>query len=215
MPMVRWHGHACVEIRRLNGYTVVFDPHDGLSIGLPRPDVKADLVLITHDHFDHNAAEIVSKPTTRVFKQFYGEARIDDIVVHGYKTYHDKFQGKRRGENTIYIVELDGYRIAHLGDLGHIPDKDVLEKLAEVDLLIIPVGGVYTIYPDEAWKIIEETKPKNVLPVHYWVEGLRLPLHPLKDFIAFVKKYSVKRLDKSSFDLQDYENSIIVPKPPY
>lgn len=212
MVKITWHGHACVSVTRSDGYIIVFDPHDGYSIGLPKPNIKADLVLVTHDHFDHNALSVVSKDDTRVFKEFHGYTDVDNLKIEGIKTYHDKFEGSRRGINTIYIVEVEGYRIAHLGDLGHIPDKNVLEKLKNIDLLIIPIGGVYTINPDEAWEIVEKTAPKNVLPIHYWVRGLTLPLYRIDDFLAYVKKYHVVRLDENSFELAEHERHVIIPR---
>ncbi|ABN70441.1 conserved hypothetical protein [Staphylothermus marinus F1] len=212
MVIVEWHGHACVSIKKSNDYTIVFDPHDGVSIGLPRPNVKGDLILVTHDHFDHNAVDIVKKESSRVFKEFHGEALIDDVKIEGIKTYHDKFQGRRRGINTVYVVEVEGYRIAHLGDLGHKLSDELIDKLRNIDLLIIPVGGTYTIGPDEAWDIITEVQPNNVLPIHYWVKGLNLPLFPIDDFLVYVKKYHVVRLDTRSFKLGEYEKSIIIPR---
>jgi len=211
MVTVKWHGHACVEIVTSRGYSIVVDPHDGKSIGLEKPRARADLVLITHDHFDHNAYSVVAYEKTRVLKEFVGETRVDDLRIEGLLTYHDKFGGKRRGKNTVYLIEVEGQRIAHLGDLGHIPDEPVLSKLKNVDLLVIPVGGTYTIYPDEAWRIVELTTPNNVMPIHYWVEGLNLPLHPVDEFLIHVKKYQVVRLDTNSFNLEDYSKSVIVP----
>jgi L-ascorbate metabolism protein UlaG (beta-lactamase superfamily) len=212
MVKITWHGHACVSITRSDGYTIVFDPHDGISIGLRRPNVKGDLILVTHDHFDHNAIDVVKKENSRIFKEFVGETEIDNIVIKGYRTYHDKFQGKRRGLNTVYVIEVEGNRIAHLGDLGHIPREEVINAIKNIDLLIIPVGGTYTIGPDEAWDIIVKTEPQNVLPVHYWIPGLNLPLYPIDDFLVYVKKYHVVRLDTNSFMLDEYNKSIIIPR---
>ncbi|WFO76197.1 MBL fold metallo-hydrolase [Desulfurococcaceae archaeon MEX13E-LK6-19] len=216
MVTIRWFGHACFAIST-NGYTIVIDPHDGSSIGLPRPDIKADLVLVSHDHFDHNAVEVVSKETTRVLKMFYGEADFGNIKVKGIKTFHDKYNGRRRGENTIYIVNIGEYKIAHLGDLGHIPSEEVLNELKDIDVLMIPVGGVYTIDYQEAWSIVEKTLPKITVPMHYWVKGLILPLHPIDDFLALVKKIKVVRKDGNDFILEDElmeTPKIIILKPP-
>ena len=211
---VTWHGHACFSITRSDGYTVVFDPHDGHSIGLTRPGVKGDLILVTHDHFDHNAVDIVKKDGSRVLKSFRGETSVDDIVVKGYKTYHDKYGGRRRGENTVYIVSIEGLRIAHLGDLGHIPGDELLSKLSGVDILFIPVGGVYTIDADEAWEIVSRVKPVITVPMHYWVKGLTLPLHSVEDFLSYVKKFRVVRHEENWFEVGKSslpsENSVYV-----
>lgn len=211
--IVSWFGHACVGLT-INGYTVVIDPHDGVSLGIKKPQVKADIVLVTHDHFDHNAVNVVSKEKTRVFKMFYGEAVVDNIKITGLRTYHDKFKGKRRGENAVYIIEAKGFRIAHLGDLGEIPGNEVLRALSGVSLLIIPVGGTFTVEPSEAWQIVELTKPLNVLPIHYWISGLNLPLKPVDEFLKYVKGYEVVRLSSNSFNLAEFSNKVIVALPP-
>ena len=211
--IISWHGHSCVSLSTGN-YVIVFDPHDGKSIGLKKPDVKADLVLITHDHFDHNADYVVSKDKTRVFKAYYGEALINNIKITGLRTYHDKVKGKRRGENTVYIVEVESKKIAHLGDLGEIPDENTLSRLHGIDLLIIPVGGTFTIEPNEAWIIVEKTKPINIMPIHYWTPGITLPLKPVDEFLKQVKNYNIVKLDTNTFNLTQYVNSIIIPQPP-
>lgn len=212
MVIVKWHGHACVELVSTSGYTIVFDPHDGGSIGLERPIVKADLVLVSHEHFDHNAVSTVSKESTRVLREFFGEVVIDSIIIKGYRTYHDKYEGSRRGFNTVYYVEIDHYRIVHMGDIGHMPRSDLIESIRRADLLIIPIGGTYTIDPGEAWKIIELAEPRNVLPIHYWIEGLNLPLYSIDEFIPYVKKYTLVKLDTNSFDLSQFTESIIIPR---
>ncbi|MEM3988900.1 MAG: MBL fold metallo-hydrolase [Desulfurococcaceae archaeon] len=190
-----WHGHAFFTLRLANGYVISIDPHDGLSIGLKRVRVESDLVLVTHDHFDHNAVEVVKKPSTRILKQFYGEVRVDDVVINGIKTFHDKHGGARRGENAAYIVDAEGLKIAHLGDLGHVPSGEVLNKMSKIDVLMIPVGGTYTIEPDEAWSIVENLGPRIVVPMHYWVKGLRLPLKTVDHFLKYAEKVRVDKLN--------------------
>lgn len=212
MVLVTWHGHACVELKASTGFTVVFDPHDGVSLGIKPPSVKADLVLVSHDHFDHNATHIVAKPGAKVLKMNYGEVVVGDVRVRGFKSYHDKSRGAERGLNTIYMVEIEGFKVVHLGDLGDRPDDDTMREVGGAHLLITPVGGRYTIGPGEAWSLVEELKPVNVMPIHYRIPGLKLPIQPVDDFLKLVKGYNVVRLDKSSFNLGEYRNSVIVPK---
>lgn len=212
MVTIKWHGHACVEVKSIDGFTIVFDPHDGESIGLKKPLVKADLVLVSHNHFDHNAVEVVSKENTRVLKEMHGELVINNIVIRGFKTYHDKYEGSRRGSNTIYYVEISGYKIVHMGDLGHIPPNNIIESIRRVNLLIIPTGGTYTVDPYEAWRIIELTEPLNILPIHYWIRGLTLPLYSIEEFLPHVKRYRVVKLTSNSFNLSEYTDSVILPQ---
>lgn len=211
--IVTWHGHACVSVT-FNGYTVLFDPHDGVSLGLKRPEVKADLILVSHDHFDHNAVGVVKKDSSRVFKSFYGEAVIDNVKIIGLKTYHDKLRGKRRGENAVYVVEAKGFRVAHLGDLGEVPSEDVLSVLRGVNLLMVPVGGTFTIEPEEAWVLVEKTQPINIMPMHYWIPGVNLPLKPVDEFLKHVKGYEVVKLSTNKFNLADHTRKVLISAPP-
>ena len=214
MVTVTWHGHACVSITLSNGYTVVVDPHDGGSLGLKPPSVKGDLILVTHTHFDHNAVEVVRKDKSRVLMEFAGESRLDDVVVKGFMTYHDKAQGRRRGKNYVYVVRAEGVRVAHLGDIGHVPSGDVLAELTGVDLLMLPVGGTFTIDAREAWETVEKAKPVNVMPIHYWVKGLNLPIAPVDEFLKLVRGYEVVRLPTNTFKLEEYKGKVVVPSPP-
>lgn len=211
--IVVWHGHACVSLT-VNGYTILFDPHDGVSLGLKRPEVKADLILVSHDHFDHNAVGVVKKDRSRIFKSFYGEAVVDNIKITGLKTFHDKFKGRRRGENAVYVIEVKEFRVAHLGDLGELPSEDVLSKLRGVNLLMIPVGGTFTVEPEEAWQLVEKTQPVNVMPMHYWTPGVNLPLKPIDEFLKYVRDYEVVRLNTNRFNLTDFSRKVLVLSPP-
>lgn len=186
------HGHACVSVH-YSDITIVFDPHDGHSLGLPQPQVKGDIVLSTHSHFDHNAIKIVSKPESIVLESFVGEKRLKikdyEIIVEGYAVPHDKQSGKRRGWVSAYKVTVEDFIVIHLGDIGDYPSEDVMEKLStpRPDILFIPVGGFYTIEPYEAWEIASSLNPVYLVPIHYWVKGLNLPIKPLKDFLLQAK----------------------------
>lgn len=214
MVLVVWHGHACVEVRRGDGYTIVFDPHDGASLGLRKPAVKADLVLVSHEHFDHNAVDVVAKPGARAIRMKPGEEEVDGIRILGLESYHDKSRGSERGPNVIYVVEVEGKRIAHLGDLGDKPGPEAMEQLKGLDLLITPVGGTFTITAREAWELVEELKPLNVLPIHYRIPGLRLPIAPVDEFLVLVRGYKIERLEGNSFNLEEYSGAVLVPRPP-
>lgn len=213
MITVRWHGHACFEIVASNGVVIVIDPHDGKSLGLKTPQVLADIVLITHEHFDHNAYAVVAKPGAKVFSMSVGEKIVDNIKIMGIETYHDKDKGKRRGRNVLYKVVVDDISILHLGDLGHTFNGDIASKLKPIDIIMVPVGGVFTIDGKEAWKVIEVLDPNIVIPMHYWIQGLELPLKPVDDFLKQAPKdWIINRIESSSISI---DRSTIKPKTVY
>lgn len=200
MPYIKWHGHACFELVSDNGLVVGIDPHDGVSLGLRPPMFKADVILVTHSHFDHNAIQVISKPNSRVLDGFEGITKIDGIEVKGIRSYHDPYGGTLRGSTIVYRVVIDGISFVHLGDLGTIPSEKFFNELVPVDTLFIPVGGVYTIGASEAVKIIEKISPKIAVPMHYSIPGLRLRLHSVDDFIKKVK-FNVNRLNRRDFSI--------------
>ena len=147
-----WHGHSCFEITGKDG-TIVFDPYQVNSVpGLNPLKLKANLVLCSHEHEDHNARNCV-------------ETTLKDFKVAHIETYHDHHQGSRRGKNTIHIVEFDDMKIVHMGDIGCMMDD--VSKLKNCDVLMIPIGGYYTIDTKEALKYIERIHPRIVIPMHY------------------------------------------------
>lgn len=174
-----WHGHSCFEIR--DGITVVTDPHDGKSIGIKPPVVKADVVLVSHDHFDHNCIRIV-KGDPRIVTDC-GETVIGDLKIRGVPTFHDKEEGSKRGKNTIFCFEMDGIKFCHCGDLGHLLTEKQAESIGPVDVLFIPVGGVFTINSKDAKQVIEAIKPSVVIPMHYHVGGLSISVDSIDSFL--------------------------------
>ena len=147
-----WHGHSCFEITGKDG-TIVFDPYQANSVpGLNPLKLKANLVLCSHEHDDHNARNCV-------------ETTAKDFKVTCIETYHDHHQGSRRGKNTIHIVEFEDMKIVHMGDIGCMMDD--VSKLKNCDVLMIPIGGYYTIDTKEALKYIERIQPRIVIPMHY------------------------------------------------
>ena len=139
---ITWHGHSCFEIT--DSINLVVDPHDGYSLGLRKPDSVADVVMVSHDHFDHNRADIVSGENTIILKEG-GPNTVQDIEIQGFEAYHDKKKGKIRGKVIMFKFTIDGIHCLHLGDLGHLLDEQTLEKLGKIDILFVPVGGTFII----------------------------------------------------------------------
>ena len=178
---IRWHGHACFEIT--NDITIVTDPHDGKSIGLPTPSVKGDIILVSHDHYDHNSVKTVEKEGSIVVRDL-GKKTIRGIEIEGIESFHDEERGAKRGKNIIFKFKVDGITFCHLGDLGHVPDEELLEKIGKVDVLFIPVGGTFTIDADSAWETANLIDPKIIVPMHYKIQGLSLPISDVDPFLS-------------------------------
>lgn len=162
-------GHSCFKIKGKD-ITVLIDPYNPQKTGYKFPRQECDILLCTHNHDDHHHTEGVSGYKLLIDKP--GEYEASDVFVYGIPVYHDAKQGSERGENIIYLIAIDGFSILHLGDLGHELSKESLEKIAKIDILMIPVGGIYTIDAEVAAKVISSIEPGIVLPMHYQTSDL-------------------------------------------
>ena len=167
---INWLGHACF---RLKGKDVVLitDPYDkpvGYNLGRP----QANIVTMSHDHHDHNnAAAIAGNPK---LVKGPGEYEIKNVFIKGITTFHDAEDGKARGRNTAYTISIDDVTVCHLGDLGHVLTQGQAEELDGVDVLLVPVGGTYTINAAQAAEVVSILEPKIVIPMHFQTEVLTL-----------------------------------------
>lgn len=187
--IVKYFGHSMVQVDNL-----VIDPHDGESIGLPQFRVKADFVIMTHEHYDHNAVEVVEyKQVLQTKRRVYS---LDSMDIEVIPCYHDKRKGQLFGRNNVIVISSRGFKIVHLGDLGT-TEGCKLDHLSGANLVAIPVGGVTTMEVEEAARLIDVLKPVNLLPVHYWVKGLLMPLDPIDKFLEKMKGsgYQTKEIE--------------------
>lgn len=152
---IKYHGHACFEITSDN-YSIVLDPYKGVN-GFDDINLTANQVICSHEHFDHCYVEGVK----------IIESNINPFLIKTLNCFHDNDKGKQRGNNRITILSAEGKRIAHFGDLGHDLDDELRNELLNLDAIMIPVGGYYTIGPKEVYKIIKDIKPRYVIPMHY------------------------------------------------
>jgi L-ascorbate metabolism protein UlaG (beta-lactamase superfamily) len=173
--------------------TVVTDPHDGKSLGIPPPKAKADLVLVSHDHFDHNCSRLVQKPDSKVLSSAVMTVE-RGARVEGITAAHDANGGARRGQIVIFRFEIDGFSFCHLGDLGHPLDDDQADKISGVDFLFVPVGDVFTIGPRTAKEVIDRVQPKVAIPMHYRVPGLGIAIQPVQNFLELCDQKAVVKV---------------------
>ena len=192
---LKWFGHACFGMQFSGGPNVVADPFDE-SVGYPLCTAEADIVTTSHFHHDHNYTGSVSGEFTKINRT--GLFTFDDLVLQGVASYHDDENGTRRGNNVIYIFESDGLRIAHLGDLGHEPNLKQYAELTDIDVLLIPIGGFYTIDTETALKVIEEVAPKITIPMHFRTPAINFPIADEKEF---VEKTGAKYWDGSELEI--------------
>lgn len=164
-----WYGQAAFSLKGKNA-TVVIDPFDP-KIGLPWAKQSADILLMSHDHADHHYDQGVTAGFTA---EGPGEYEVKDVAITGTRLYHDNQKGAERGVVTAFTLEIDGMTVCHLGDVGHDLSGEQAEELSNCDILMIPVGGHFTIDGQAAAKMVSQLEPSIVIPMHYQLPGLQL-----------------------------------------
>lgn len=207
-----WFGHSCFKLKGKK-VSVVCDPYDE-KIGIkPAKKLEADIVTVSHQHYDHNNIKIVGGSPFIIDGP--GEFEIKEVSIFGIPSFHDKKQGQERGKNTIFLIEMEGVRICHLGDLGHLLSEEELEQLDGVDVLLIPVGGIYTISSKEAVELISEIEPKIVIPMHYRFGKLNLDIEGIENFCkeSGAKEEFIEKLSLNKNTLPQEGGEIVLLKP--
>lgn len=201
MVDITWYGQACFKIKGRVA-SVVLDPYDADFTGLKPLKLESQIVCTTHDHKDHNNTAVVrgvEEGQSPFVISGPGEYEISGVNIWGVASFHDDQQGAQRGKNTIYLVTIDEVNIVHLGDLGQKKlTQEQSEALSTCDVLMIPVGGVYTIDASDATDIIASLEPKVIIPMHYKVEGLKFDLAPISDFLKQMGKENIEPIAKFS-----------------
>lgn len=177
---IYWYGQSLFKLKGKNA-TVVVDPYNP-EIGLKVPkDLGCNAVLVTHSHPDHNNTEAVSGSPLVVAGP--GEYEVAGVTISGTPSFHDNSEGSERGANTIYNISIDGISVVHLGDLGHLLTEEQVSEIGAVDILLVPVGSIYTIDAATAAKVVRQLEPKIVIPMHYKIPDLKADLEPLENFL--------------------------------
>jgi L-ascorbate metabolism protein UlaG (beta-lactamase superfamily) len=196
---LKWLGHSCFLITSETGLKIITDPYSTAGgISYSPVNEAADIVTVSHDHRDHNnVAAVPGKPEVITGS---GIKTVKGIQFNGIPSHHDKSKGTERGANTIFCFTVDGINLCHLGDLGHDLNREEIAQVGSVDVLFIPIGGLYTIDAKLASQVIDNLKPKVVAPMHYKTPKCNFPITGVEDFIT--DKKNVKKLNSSEIEFK-------------
>ncbi|MDE7454444.1 MAG: MBL fold metallo-hydrolase [Clostridia bacterium] len=197
---IQYLGHSCFRLISDMGTTVVCDPYSSSMVGLNMPSVRCDVVTMSHHHNDHDCMDNVLGTPAELDAEITCCA--DDIAISTISTFHDDEKGAKRGNNLVFVFEAEGLKVAHMGDVGCL-DDNVVNKLKCCDVLLLPVGGVYTVDANGAKRYVDEINPKIVIPMHYMTSSHKFALNSLDEFLSLFDEKQVIRSNNDSLTLYD------------
>ncbi|NTU46417.1 MBL fold metallo-hydrolase [Candidatus Roizmanbacteria bacterium] len=213
---IKYFGHSCFSIKTAVA-RVITDPFDPQVVGFSLPKLEADIVTVSHQHPDHNNSPAVGDNPLII--DWPGEFEKQEVRIFGYSSFHDNKKGAERGENILYKFEMEGITILHCGDLGVVPDNGFIADVGEVDILLVPVGGLHTIDSAQAAELVKKIEPTYVIPMHYNTPGLNQEQFPtLAGVDEFIHKMGVPEpepIDKlvlKKEDIMQEEMKVVVMK---
>lgn len=195
---IRYLGHSSFKLTESTGTSIVTDPYSP-EVGFTMPDVSADAVTISHHHFDHDNVKAVGGNPQIIEKE--DSYDLPGVEINAVKSFHDNVRGKKRGENVIFKFRMDGIDICHLGDLGEACSAELIELILPVDVLLIPVGGNYTIDAETAKEYVDRLMPEVVIPMHYRSKDCRIDIGKVNEFIDLFDEEQVEELNSSEIEL--------------
>lgn len=199
---LKWLGHAAFLLTSADGPRIITDPYipgsfDG-DVGYAPIKETADAVTISHDHDDHSGWRLL--PGRPQVIQGAGSFKAGAVSITGFDTAHDEASGAKRGRNTVYLFDSEGLRLCHLGDLGELLPESVARAIGAVDVLLCPVGGVFTIDAKQAHEVAARLKAKITVPMHYKTPKLGFPIAGVIDFIR--SRPNVKQADAAEVEVK-------------
>ena len=207
---IKSYGHAAFKITTNRGVRIIIDPYESgayngaLSYGVI--DEQADIVLTSHDHADHNYTKAIGGEYTVIHQA--GEYDLQGVKIKAFSSFHDAASGKERGRNLIFVVAADDLSVVHTGDIGHELDANLQKKIGKVDILLLPVGGFFTIDAPAAAKMADTLGARIVIPMHYKTEKCGFPIAPVEEFVK--NRDNVRFLEKSEMEIS---KESLPPKP--
>jgi len=195
---IEYLGHSCFKLTESTGTSVVCDPYSS-EIGCEMPKVEADAVTLSHHHYDHDAVQNVSgSPVVIDTESSYD---LPGVEINSVKSFHDGCRGKKRGENVIFKFRMDGIDVCHLGDLGEACSSELIEAILPVNVLLIPVGGNYTIDAEMAKEYVDRIMPDIVIPMHYRTRDCKLDIDKADEFLKLFDEETVTETDGNVLEL--------------
>lgn len=201
---IHWLGHSCFKLEESTGTSIITDPYHPY-VGFSMPEVSCDAVTLSHNHEDHNFIEGIKGNPVIINKQ--GLFEVKGVHIRSLLTDHDKEGGRLRGQNLVFQYRLDGVEVCHLGDIGEECNAMLAEALVPTNVLLIPVGGNYTINAEEAKEYVDKLMPDVVIPMHFKTEDCSLDIDGLDDFLDLFDKDEIVYLDSDTveFDRFDFD----------
>ncbi|MCI9404179.1 MAG: MBL fold metallo-hydrolase [Clostridia bacterium] len=209
---IKWLGHSSFLMTESTGIKVLTDPYDPEMVGYGFEPVETDVVTVSHGHADHNYTDGVKK--SELVLDAPGKYEYNGIHITGVPSFHDDCEGGKRGKNVIYKFRMDGVNVCHMGDIGEPCSPELIERLLPVDVLMIPVGGTYTVDADAAKEYVDRLMPGIVIPMHYKIKHCELDIDKVDPFAALFDGETVTEdvteleLDRNDFD--DSETRVVV-----
>jgi L-ascorbate metabolism protein UlaG (beta-lactamase superfamily) len=185
---INWLGHSCFRIKGSRA-TLITDPYSP-DLGYTLGKQEAGIVTVSHQHPGHSYTESIGGSPRIIAGP--GEYEISGVLIIGVRTYHDADKGEKRGKNTVYVIQIDEMTVCHLGDLGHSLTSEQMEDMENIDILLLPVGGVSTIDAVKATEVVRQLEPKAIIPMHYKTDAVKKGLQPVD---AFLKEMGIKSME--------------------
>lgn len=195
---ITWYGHSCFLLASAGGYQILTDPCDQ-ETGYILHDIVCDTVTVSHDHFDHNCLSSVAG-SPKVIRTA-GVHSANGITITGYPTFHDTMHGAKRGSNIVFRYEIDGLRLLHLGDLGHMLSDELIAEIGPVDVLFAPIGGVFTIGAVTATELADKLGTRVFIPMHYKTPALHFDVEGLEPLLDANEGRSIHHVNENTCTL--------------
>lgn len=195
---LQWLGHSSFRLEESTGTSVVTDPYHPY-IGIEMPEVEVDVVTVSHKHDDHdNVGVIKGNP---MIIDTVGSFDVKGIGILGIETYHDEVEGEKRGRNLIYKYRIDGIDVCHMGDIGEECTPELAEAIGPVNILLLPVGGEYTIDAEIAKDYVDKLMPDMVIPMHYRTRGVELDIDKVDAFLRLFDDEVIEEVEDDTIEI--------------